>query len=133
MSWTALLADVIVWFNYFVLFYFIALNSIYLILFLISLVDVLKFVRRTFFSDYRQIMQSDMTWPISVLIPAHDEEKSIVDTVRSILTINYGELEIIVINGREGVWHKPEPVGAMRLVCRAMLARKLCTSGCSSV
>jgi cellulose synthase/poly-beta-1,6-N-acetylglucosamine synthase-like glycosyltransferase len=95
---TSLLQDFLVGFNVFVLFYFIALNSIYLILFLISLVEVLKFVRRTFFSDYRQIMQSDMTWPISVLIPAHDEEKSIVETVRSMLTINYSELEIIVIS-----------------------------------
>lgn len=93
-----LLQDMIAGFNVFVLVYFIALNSIYLILFLISLVEVLKFVRRTFFSDYRQIMQSDMTWPISVLIPAHDEEKTIVETVRSLLMINYGEFEIIVMN-----------------------------------
>jgi cellulose synthase/poly-beta-1,6-N-acetylglucosamine synthase-like glycosyltransferase len=98
MNWTALAEDVIVGFNVFVLFYFIALNSIYLALFVISLLDVLKFVRKTFFSDYRQIMQSDMTWPVSVLIPAHNEEKSIVETVRSLLMINYGEFEIIVVN-----------------------------------
>jgi cellulose synthase/poly-beta-1,6-N-acetylglucosamine synthase-like glycosyltransferase len=98
MSAAAILRDLVVGFNTIVLFYFIALNSIYLILFLISLFEVLKFVRRTFFSDYRQIMQSDMTWPISILIPAADEEKSIVDTVRSLLMINYGEFEIIVIN-----------------------------------
>jgi cellulose synthase/poly-beta-1,6-N-acetylglucosamine synthase-like glycosyltransferase len=98
MNWTALLSQALVGFNVFVLFYFVALNSIYLILFLISLLAVVKFVRRTFFSDYRQIMQSDMTWPISVLIPAHDEEKSIVETVRSMLMVNYGEFEIIVVN-----------------------------------
>jgi len=98
MSATAILQDVIVGFNVFVLFYFVALNTIYLLLFLISLFEVLKFVRRTFFSDYRQIMQSEMTWPISVLIPAHDEEKTIVETVRSLLMINYGEFEVIVVN-----------------------------------
>jgi cellulose synthase/poly-beta-1,6-N-acetylglucosamine synthase-like glycosyltransferase len=95
---TALLSDAIAVFNAVVVFYFVALNSIYLMLFVISLVDVLKFVRRTFFSDYRQIMQSDLTWPISVLIPAHNEEKTIVETVRSMLMVNYGEFEIIVIN-----------------------------------
>jgi cellulose synthase/poly-beta-1,6-N-acetylglucosamine synthase-like glycosyltransferase len=98
MNAAAILKDLVVGFNVFVLFYFVALNSVYLILFLISLVEVLKFVRRTFFSDYRQIMQSDMTWPVSVVIPAHDEEKTIVETVRSLLMINYGEFEIIVIN-----------------------------------
>jgi cellulose synthase/poly-beta-1,6-N-acetylglucosamine synthase-like glycosyltransferase len=98
MNWASLLEDLLVAFNVFVLIYFLALNSIYLILFLISLVEVVKFVRRTFFSDYRQIMQSDMTWPISVLIPAHNEEKTIVETVRSMLMVNYGAFEIIVIN-----------------------------------
>jgi cellulose synthase/poly-beta-1,6-N-acetylglucosamine synthase-like glycosyltransferase len=98
VNWTVILQDLLIAFNAFVLVYFIALNSIYLGLFLISLFEVRKFVRRTFFSDYRQIMQSDMTWPISVLIPAHDEEKTIVETVRSMLMVNYGEFEIIVVN-----------------------------------
>jgi len=98
MNFAAILQDAVIVFNVFVLFYFLVLNSVYLLLFLISLAEVLKFVRRTFFSDYRQIMQSDMTWPISVLIPAHNEEKTIVETVRSMLMINYGEFEIIVID-----------------------------------
>src|SRR5262245_60935819 len=88
----------IVGFNDFVLVYFLALNSIYAILFLVSLYEVLKFIKRTFFSDYQQILQSDMTWPISILVPAHDEEKNIVETVRSLQLVNYGEFEIIVIN-----------------------------------
>jgi cellulose synthase/poly-beta-1,6-N-acetylglucosamine synthase-like glycosyltransferase len=98
VSWTSFLQDLVVGFNGFVVVYFVALNSIYLALFVVSLGEVLRFVRRTFFSDYRQIMQSDMTWPISVLIPAHDEEKTIVETVRSLLMVNYGEFEVIVVN-----------------------------------
>ena len=98
MNWIALLSDIVFGFNVFVLVYFLALNSIYLMLFLISLWEVVRFVRRTFFSDYRQIMQSEMTWPISVLVPAHDEAKTIVETVRSLMMVNYGEFEIIVIN-----------------------------------
>jgi HEAT repeat protein len=97
VNWTVVLQDALIAFNAFVLVYFIALNSIYLALSDLA-VRGLKFVRRTFFSDYRQIMQSDMTWPISVLIPAHDEEKTIVETVRSMLMVNYGEFEIIVVN-----------------------------------
>jgi len=98
VSWTAFLSDLVFGFNVFVLVYFLALNSIYLLLFLVSLAEVVRFVRRTFFSDYRQIMQSEMTWPISVLVPAHDEAKTIVETVRSLMMVNYGEFEIIVIN-----------------------------------
>jgi len=98
MSGTELLVRAILAFNVFVLFYFIALNTVYLILFLISLRAVVRFVRRTFFSDYRQLMQSEMTWPISLIVPAHNEEKTIVETVRSLMMVNYGEFEIIVVN-----------------------------------
>lgn len=98
MSWLGLIADAVWAFNVFVLFYFLILNTIYLLLFVISLFAVIGFVRRTFFSDYRQIMQSEMTWPISVIVPAHQEEKTIVETVRSLMMVNYGEFEIIVVN-----------------------------------
>ncbi len=98
MDWVGITVTFINAFNAFVLFYFVALNSIYLLLFLVSLVAVLRFVRRTFFSDYRQIMQSSMTWPITVIVPAHDEEKTIVATVRSLMMVNYGEFEIVVVN-----------------------------------
>lgn len=95
MAWVV---DGIVLFNQFVLFYFVALNLTYLLLFLISLREVLRFVKRTFFSDYQHILTSDLTWPISILVPAHNEEKTIVETARSLQMLNYGEFEIVVIN-----------------------------------
>jgi len=94
----AFLIDAVVTFNFWILFYFLALNLIYVILFAASLVEVLRFIKRTFFSDYQQILQSDMTWPISILVPAHNEEKNIVESIRSLQLVNYGEFEIIVIN-----------------------------------
>jgi cellulose synthase/poly-beta-1,6-N-acetylglucosamine synthase-like glycosyltransferase len=39
-----------------------------------------------------------MTLPISMICPAHNEEKTIVDTVRSLQMLNYPEFEIIVVN-----------------------------------
>ena len=98
MNWTGWLSEAVVAFNVFVVLYFLALNTIYLVLFVISTFEVWRFVRRTFFSDYRQIMQSDMTWPISILVAAHNEEKTIVETVRSLMMVNYSEFEIIVVN-----------------------------------
>jgi cellulose synthase/poly-beta-1,6-N-acetylglucosamine synthase-like glycosyltransferase len=98
MSWIDLLSGLVTGFNQFVLVYFLVLNTTYLLLFLLSLGAVFKFVRRTFFSDYRQIMQSEMTWPISIVVAAHDEEKTIVETVRSLMMVNYGEFEVVVVN-----------------------------------
>src|SRR5262245_47861563 len=39
-----------------------------------------------------------MTWPISIIVPAHNEARTIVETVRSLLGVNYGEFEVIVVN-----------------------------------
>ena len=98
MNWVDLVVMLIHGFNAFVLVYFLVLNTTYLLLFLLSLGAVFRFVRRTFFSDYRQIMQSEMTWPISIIVAAHNEEKNIVETVRSLLMVNYSEFEIVVVN-----------------------------------
>ena len=90
--------DGILLFNEFVIYYFLTLNTFYLLLVLLSLGAVYKFVRRTFFADYRQILESEMTWPISVIVPAKDEEVTIVETVRSLMRMNYSEFEIIVVS-----------------------------------
>ena len=98
MNWQEPLLRAVVGFNHYVIYYFLALNTVYLILFLVSLLEVVRFVRRTFFSDYQQILKSEMTWPISIVVPAHNEERGIVDTVRSLLQLNYGEFEVVVVN-----------------------------------
>lgn len=41
---------------------------------------------------------SDISPPIAVLVPAFNEEKSIVDSLRSILALNYPSFEVIAIN-----------------------------------
>ncbi|MGH7615232.1 MAG: glycosyltransferase family 2 protein [Gemmatimonadales bacterium] len=98
MNWQLIVARAIEGFNAFVLAYFLILNVSYIILFLISLREVLRFLRRTFFSDYQQILRSNMTLPITLIVPAHNEAKTIVDTVRSLQMLNYPEFEIIVVN-----------------------------------
>src|SRR5687767_6504600 len=92
------LADLALFFNEWVIYYFTLLNVVYVLLFLVSLWEIVRFVRRTFFSDYEQILKSEMTWPISVVVPAHNEARTIVETVRSLLGVNYGEFEILVVN-----------------------------------
>src|SRR5262245_14382749 len=98
IDWHHLLLRSVVTFNEFVIYYFLTLNTAYLLLFIVSLFEVVRFVRRTFFSDYQQILKSEMTWPISILVPAFNEERGIVDTLRSLLQLNYGEFEIVVVN-----------------------------------
>jgi cellulose synthase/poly-beta-1,6-N-acetylglucosamine synthase-like glycosyltransferase len=98
MNWELWVARAIEAFNGFVLAYFLALNVSYILLFFVSLREVLRFLKHTFFSDYQQILRSDMTLPITLIVPAHNEAKTIVDTVRSLQMLNYPEFEIVVVN-----------------------------------
>jgi len=41
---------------------------------------------------------SDLSPPISLLVPAFNEEKSIVDSLRSMLSLNYPNFEVIAVN-----------------------------------
>lgn len=96
--WHPLIDAAILAFNRWVIYYFILLNAVYVVLFLVSLREVIRFVRRTFFSDYEQILRSEMTWPISVVVPAYNEARTVIDTVRSLLAVNYGQFEVVVVN-----------------------------------
>ena len=98
MTWISIVTGTVLGFNRWVIYYFGVLNGIYLLLFLVSFVEVMRFVKRTFFSDYEQILRSDMTWPISMIVPAFNEARSIVETVRSLLAVNYGQFEVVVVN-----------------------------------
>ena len=44
------------------------------------------------------VLTSDITLPISLLVPAYNEENTIVENVRSMLSLHYPDFEIIVVN-----------------------------------
>ena len=92
------LIDAILAFNNFIIFYFVSLNSIYLMLFVLSMAAALRMARENFFSDSQQILESDLTLPISIIVAARNEDLTIVETVRSLLRVNYPEFEVIVVN-----------------------------------
>lgn len=47
---------------------------------------------------YEEMLDVSYTKPISILVPAYNEEAGILATVRSLLSIEYPEYEIVVIN-----------------------------------
>ena len=62
--------------------YFAALNLIYTVLMLLGLRTVTTYVRRRPLMDIETISQSELTTPISIVIPAYDEGPVIVDSVQ---------------------------------------------------
>lgn len=92
------LIPVILGFNYFVIFYFGFANSIYFSLLILSMVTAFQQLRKSFFAGYHEMASSPVTPPVSILVPAHNEELTIVDTVRSLLHLDYPSHEVIVID-----------------------------------
>lgn len=84
--------------NLTIIIYFFAINSIYLFQLIFSRAGLVGHLKRLFFSDYTSISTSSYTPPISVIMPAFNEEASILDSVDSLRKLDYPEAEIIVIN-----------------------------------
>jgi len=85
-------------FNYFILFYYGFVNLIYTTLLLVSMVVTLRHIRRIRYSPFMDFVSSPETPPVSILVPAYNEERIIVRTIQSTLSVNYPFFEIIVVN-----------------------------------
>ncbi len=79
-------------------FYYLASNGIYFLLLLIAIHKNVAHRRRLSSMRLEQFRESPFTPPISLLVPAHNEESFIVSSVRSLLSLNYPNLEVIVAN-----------------------------------
>lgn len=77
--------------------YFAGLNLLYLGLNLVSLVAILR-DRHLRIPGELSNFYSGLEPPISLLVPAYNEETTIVASIRSMLQLSYPQMEVIVIN-----------------------------------
>jgi cellulose synthase/poly-beta-1,6-N-acetylglucosamine synthase-like glycosyltransferase len=86
------------WYTVFILLFFFAINSYYLVLTTTGFWRTLKVFKEVRRADQRRLLRSPLTPPISVLAPAFNEEANVVENVRSLLMLDYPLFEVIVIN-----------------------------------
>jgi cellulose synthase/poly-beta-1,6-N-acetylglucosamine synthase-like glycosyltransferase len=84
--------------NYTLFFYYLSGNLAYLLALVIALKTSAAHQRRIESFRLRWITESPLAPPITLLAPAHNEEKSIRVSIRNLLELDYPELEVIVIN-----------------------------------
>ena len=89
--------DVMLSLQWFFLFYFVAVNSGYLMLTVLSFFSLRRYLDARVLDDLPQAY-ANLKPPISVLVPAYNEASTIAASVRSLLQLTYQEFEIIVIN-----------------------------------
>ncbi|MBD79521.1 MAG: hypothetical protein CL840_11440 [Crocinitomicaceae bacterium] len=70
----------------------------YLVLSLVSFLAVKKYLHKNSFVDYRDILNTDIAPSVSLLAPAYNETETIIENIRSLLSIHYSNFEVIVIN-----------------------------------
>src|SRR2546430_10165395 len=79
-------------------YYYLVCNLAYLAMLIIALKTSAARQRQLQSVSLGWIRQSPLAPPITILAPAHNEEKSIGVAVRNLLDLDYPELEVIVIN-----------------------------------
>ncbi len=79
------------------LLYFVVINGSYLALNALSFVSLWRCMQRRVLEMLPQVY-SGLEIPITLVVPAHNEEATVVTSVRSLLQLSYPEFEIIVVN-----------------------------------
>ena len=85
-------------FNYFFAYYGISLNSIYLLLLFFSFIGSRKQLRCWKMKNSRILNKPGILPSISIIAPAYGEEATIIESVNSLLNLNYPDYEVIVVN-----------------------------------
>ena len=70
----------------------------YLVLTIFSAVSLRKYLRKNSYVDYNSIVSSPLAPTLSVIAPAFNESRTIIDNIRTLLSLYYNNYEVIVVN-----------------------------------
>lgn len=85
-------------FNYYIAFYAMTVNLIYLLLLLLSYISVKKQERLWKIKNLPFLFKRKILPSISIIAPAFNEEKTIIESANSLLNLKYPEYELIIVN-----------------------------------
>jgi cellulose synthase/poly-beta-1,6-N-acetylglucosamine synthase-like glycosyltransferase len=92
------IAIVLTFFSWSVLAYYVVVNTIYLVLTVLAAVDFSKYLRRLPYAGHNDVFANPLTPAVSIIVPAHNEQAGIVDSVRAMLSLHYPQFEIVVVD-----------------------------------
>jgi poly-beta-1,6-N-acetyl-D-glucosamine synthase len=95
MTWFQILYNL---FTNGLLIYSAALLLFYVFIGIYSIGETRLYLKKNSFTDYNVFASSPHAPSVSILAPAYNEGMTIIDNVRSLLSIHYNQLELIVIN-----------------------------------
>lgn len=78
--------------------YGISMLLFYALLAALSFIGVNRFRKKEQYTDYSKLTSSTLAPGISIIAPAFNEGVTIIQNVRSLLTLNYARFEVIIVN-----------------------------------
>ncbi len=81
-----------------ILVYFLAMNFVYMTTSVLAFIDLKKYVGRLKSLHIGDLVNAAGGVPITLVVPAFNEEAGIVESVRSLLTLQYSDYEIVVVD-----------------------------------
>jgi hypothetical protein len=70
----------------------------YLVLTIFSAISLRLYLRKNSYVDYNTIVSSPLAPTLSVIAPAYNESRTIIDNIRTLLSLYYNNYEVIVVN-----------------------------------
>jgi cellulose synthase/poly-beta-1,6-N-acetylglucosamine synthase-like glycosyltransferase len=95
MNWIGALIET---FTFFILLYSMGLVAGYIFIGIYSIGEIRNYLQRNSFTDYRVLAGSTQLPSMSILAPAYNEGANIIENVRSLLSLHYNNLEVIILN-----------------------------------
>lgn len=97
-EWREIFTHLMNMFTLVIITYFFVANGGYTILMLLSLGSVWLHNRRLAYYDLDELRESAVTPPVSIIMPAWNEQEVIVDSVHSVLRTDYPTVEVVVVD-----------------------------------
>lgn len=95
MTWYSFIIDFL---TYAIFIYSLAMLLSYVGIGLYSIGETRRYIHENSFTDYRILAASAFAPSVSIIAPAYNEGLTITDNVRSLLSIYYANLEVIIVN-----------------------------------
>ena len=96
--WGPYCEQALVFFNLLILSYFVLGNGVYTGLMVMSLRAIWLHSRRSAYQGLAELRASSLTPAVTIIVPAWNEERIIVETVRSALAVDYPRFSVIVVD-----------------------------------
>lgn len=86
------------WANYFLLGYFVLLNSGYLLMSLVTFGAIIRYRRLLRAYSPEETLTSETLPPVTLIAPAYNEEATCIESTRAFLSLDYPNFEVLVVN-----------------------------------